>query len=73
MFQEGPDARAKTAFQEIARLTQGAYGGFDAGAAARLAALLRAAAAYAAGGRSALEALAAREAEARPLLAQMRS
>jgi hypothetical protein len=72
MFQEGADPRARRAFQETARLTQGAYGAFDAGAAARLAALLRAAAAYAAGGRSALAALAAREADARPLLAQMR-
>ena len=72
MFQEGDDRRAKRAFQEVARLTGGAYGAFDAGAAARLATLLRAAAAYAAGGREALEALASREAEARPLLAQMR-
>ena len=72
MFQEGEDKRARTAFQEVARLTGGAYGAFDAGAAARLATLLRAAAAYAAGGRAALEALAAREADVKPLLAQMR-
>jgi len=72
MFQEGDDVRARQAFQEIARLTGGAYGAFDSGAAARLATLLRAAAAYAAGGRAALEALAAREAEAAPLLEQMR-
>jgi hypothetical protein len=72
MFQEGGDSRARHVFQEIARLTGGVYGAFDAGAAARLATLLRAAAAYAAGGRPALEALAAKEAEARPLLAQMR-
>jgi hypothetical protein len=72
MFQEGGDKRARTAFQEVARLTGGAYGAFDAGAAARLATLLRAAAAYAAGGRDALAALASREADARPLLAQMR-
>ena len=71
-FHEGDDARAGATFREIARLTGGAYGRFDAGAAARLAGLLRAAAAYAAGGRRALEALAAREPEARPLLAQMR-
>ena len=71
MFQEGDDKRAQTAFQEIARLTGGAYGAFDAGAAARLATLLRAAAAYAAGGREALAAFAAREADARPLLQQM--
>ena len=55
MFQEGDDPAARRAFQEIARLTGGAYGAFDAGAAARLEALLRAAAAYAAGGRAALE------------------
>ena len=72
MFQEGGDKRATRAFQEIARLTGGAYGAFDAGAASRLATLLSAAAAYAAGGRAALEALVARESQARPLLAQMR-
>ena len=71
-FQEGDDARASAAFREVARQTGGAYGVFDAGAASRLAALLRGAAAYAAGGRRALEALAAREPELRPLLAQMR-
>ena len=43
---------ARGAFHEIARLTGGAYGAFDAGAAQRLEALLRAAAAYAAGGRA---------------------
>jgi hypothetical protein len=72
MFQEGDHPHVRQAFQEIARVTGGAYGAFDAGAAARLATLLRAAAAYAAGGRAALEALAAKEAEAKPLLAQMR-
>jgi hypothetical protein len=71
-FHEGDDPRAGAAFREIARLTGGAYGRFDSGSASRLAALLRAAAAYAAGGRRALEALAAREPEMRPLLAQMR-
>jgi hypothetical protein len=72
LFQEGADPIARRAFQEIARLTGGAYGSFDAGSAARLEALLRAAAAYAAGGRRALEALARRDAHARPLLEQMR-
>ncbi len=72
MFQEGDDRAARVAFQDIARLTGGAYGAFDAGAADRLAALLRAAAAYAAGGKGAMEALARREASVRPLLAQMR-
>jgi hypothetical protein len=72
LFQEGGDPTARRAFQEIARLTGGAYGAFDAGAAARLEALLRAAAAYAAGGRAALEAFARQDAHARPLLEQMR-
>ena len=72
MFQEGDDPAARRAFQEIARLTGGAYSAFDAGAAARLEALLRAAAAYAAGGRVALEAQAAGDAQARLLLEQMR-
>ena len=72
MFQEGHDPGARRTFGEIARLTGGAFCAFDAGASARLAALLRAAAAYAAGGHAAL----AREAEADPaarlLLSQMR-
>jgi hypothetical protein len=73
MFQEGSNAAARAAFQEIARLTGGAYAVFDHGAAARLAALLTAAAAYAAGGRPALEAQASDHASAaRLLLQQMR-
>ena len=54
MFQEGHDAVAEQAFREIARLTGGAWCRFDPGAAAQLRELLRAAAAYAAGGREAL-------------------
>ena len=72
MFQEGDDGRATSAFKEIARVTGGAYGAFNSGAAARLAALLKAAAAYAAGGRPALETLARQTPEARLLLQQMR-
>ena len=72
MFQEGGRPAARRAFQEIARLTGGAYGAFDAGAAARLEALLRAAAAYAAGGQAALASAGRADADARPLLAQMR-
>jgi hypothetical protein len=72
MFQEGQDPGAKRTFGEIARLTGGAYGAFDAGSSARLAALLRAAAAYAAGGHAALVREAAGDAEARLLLSQMR-
>ena len=46
---------AEQAFREIARLTRGAYCRFDLSAAGELAELLRAAAAYAAGGVKALE------------------
>ena len=54
MFQEGHDPICEQAFREIARLTGGAYCRFAPGAAHELAELLRAAAAYAAGGLTAL-------------------
>ena len=54
MFQEGDDSIAEQAFREITRLTHGAYCRFDPGAAHQLAELLRAVAAYAAGGVKAL-------------------
>ncbi len=74
MFQEGDDPITEQAFREIARLTRGAYCRFDPGAAHQLAELLRAAAAYAAGGMRALADLCARRQEgAVKLLAQMRS
>lgn len=56
MFQEGRDRTAERGFREIARLTGGAYAPFDASAPERLAELLAAAAAYAAGGWTALQA-----------------
>jgi hypothetical protein len=74
MFQEGDDPIAEQAFREIARLTRGAYCRFDPGAAHQLAELLRAVAAYAAGGLRALADLSARrESGAIKLLEQMRS
>ncbi len=72
MFQEGDDPSARRTFSDIARLTGGAYSAFDAGAAARLEALLRAAAAYAAGGHAALARAAEADPAARLLLSQMR-
>ena len=72
MFQEGQDPSARRTFGEIARLTGGAYSAFDAGASARLEALLRAAAAYAAGGHAALARAAEADPAARLLLSQMR-
>jgi hypothetical protein len=73
MFQEGGDSITEQAFREIARLTRGAYCRFDPGAAHQLAELLRAAAAYAAGGMRALADLSARrQAGALKLIEQMR-
>lgn len=73
MFQEGHDPVAEQAFREIARLTRGAYCRFDPGAANQLAELLRAAAAYAAGGVKALADLSARRGSgAVKLLEQLR-
>jgi hypothetical protein len=73
LFQEGADAVAERAFREIARLSHGAHCRFTPGAAHELGELLRAAAAYAAGGIKALNALSQRhDAGAVRLLAQMR-
>src|SRR5437588_12561578 len=72
MFQEGHDVIAEQAFREIARLTGGAWCRFDPGAAAQLRELLRAAAAYAAGGRQALLAMSKTGSGAAKLLGQMK-
>ena len=72
MFQEGREAAVEQAFREIARLTGGAWSRFDPGAAAQLRELLRAAAAYAAGGREALLRLSRNDAGAAILLGQMK-
>ena len=55
MFQEGEDPGAKSTFKEIASLTGGAFGHFDANSARMLADLLKAVAAFTSGGRLALE------------------
>ena len=55
VFQEGRDPIAERAFREFARVSKGAYARFDANAPKELAALLRAVAAFAAGGRAALQ------------------
>ncbi len=62
LFQEGDDPVAHRAFRHIARLTGGAHCRFDSSAPRELAELLRAVAAYAAGGVPALEAAARRSA-----------
>ena len=73
MFQEGYDPVCEQAFREIVRLTHGAYCRFAPGAADELRELLRAVAAYAAGGVKALAALQARRSSgALRLLEQLR-
>ncbi|SDU20030.1 hypothetical protein [Stappia sp. ES.058] len=73
IFQDGRDAHAEAAFREIARLTGGAHFRLDEGAADELAALLKAAAVFAAGGRAELEKLTkGGDAGARRLLAHLR-
>jgi hypothetical protein len=68
MFHEGHDSDAAQAFQEIARLTGGAYVRFDAGAPQALSELLRAAATYATSGVDGLARLTADSVQARSLL-----
>ena len=73
MFQEGYDPVSEKAFREIATLTRGAFCRFKPGAAHELSELLRAAAAYAAGGMKALADLKARHSTgATALLEQLR-
>lgn len=73
MFQEGNEPVAENAYREIARLSRGAYCRFDAGSAHQLGELLRAVAAYAAGGIKALTDLSAkRSSGAQKLLAQLK-
>ncbi len=68
MFHEGHDPDAARAFQEVARLSGGAYARFDAGAPHTLSELLRAAATYATSGVEGLTQLTASSAQACGLL-----
>ncbi|MBV6657801.1 MAG: VWA domain-containing protein [Devosiaceae bacterium] len=70
VFHEGADPRAAMAFRSMAKASGGGYFQFDERSADTLAALLRAVARYASGGRKALEAQNSREATL--LLEQMR-
>jgi hypothetical protein len=70
MFQEGTDSAAEKAFKEIATLTRGAYFKLDGASPGVLAELLQAVAAYATGGKKALEAKAGQT--ARALLQQLK-
>ncbi|WP_037545354.1 hypothetical protein [Stappia stellulata] len=73
IFQDGREPHAETAFREIARLTGGAHFRLDEGAPEELAALLKAAAVFATGGRPELEKLTrGGDAGAKRLLAHLR-
>lgn len=74
MFHEGGDRGAEAAFRQVATLTGGACCRFDAGSPGQLRELLRAVAAYAAGGVRALQDLSLREGspEVRLLAGQVR-
>jgi hypothetical protein len=67
---EHPPQTVESVFRELTRLTDGAYGKFNAGAAKKLGELLRAVAAFAVGGKKALADL--RTEGARKLLSQMK-
>ena len=69
IFQEGRDAQVEAGFRDFARLSKGAYARFDASAPQELAALLKAVAAYASGGRDMLKLQGSGQAKA--LLAQL--
>lgn len=71
LFHEGGEPRAARTFQEIARLTRGAYCRFDAGSARQLRELLAAVAVYAAGGRPALQDFSRRAGGAALMLAHL--
>ncbi len=69
IFQEGRDPSVKNCFQQMAKLSKGAYASFDEASAAELVDLLCAAATYASGGFSALQRL--QSSAARQLLLQL--
>lgn len=73
VFHEIGDRRARPAFEQVAKLSGGAYCPFDSASAARLSELLRAVAVYATGGQAALEDYGKRQPEAvRLLTSQLR-
>ncbi|HUH37502.1 MAG TPA: VWA domain-containing protein, partial [Spongiibacteraceae bacterium] len=69
IFQEGDDPAVTQCFQQMARLSRGAWARFDASSAHTLRALLEAVATYASGGADALQKLSG--SAARDLLAQL--
>lgn len=72
MFQEGSDPRVKSAYQQMAELSGGAYSPFNLQSAGELRDLLSAVAVFAAGGKSALKRLTRRSAPAALLTQQLK-
>lgn len=70
IFHEGGEPTAARTFQQIVKLTNGAYCAFDSSSAKQLRDLLSAVAVYAAGGRKALESYSRRSSENVALLTQ---
>lgn len=75
VFHEGGNPAVRRAFEQVARLSGGAYCAFDMGSAGQLRELLRAVAVYAAGGRKALLEFGGRNdsAQVRLLTSQLRA
>lgn len=73
MFHEGANPVAGFALREIARLANGVYCRFDSGSANALRDLLRAVAAYAAGGLPALQAMQSQSEHVKLIARQLRS
>ena len=73
MFQEDHDPGVRSAFQQMAHLSGGAYAPFNLSSASELKELLAAVAVYAAGGRAALEHFEKRKSAAALLTSQLRN
>lgn len=71
VFQEGNDANAERALRQVANLSQGAYCRLDADSADLLKELLRAVAAYVAGGASEARRLSTRHPQTQELLSKL--
>lgn len=73
MFQEGSNSRVKSAYQQMAQLSGGAYSPFNLQSATELKDLLAAVAVFAAGGKSALKRLTALSPPAALLTQQLKN
>ncbi|MGB1191102.1 MAG: VWA domain-containing protein, partial [Pseudomonadales bacterium] len=71
IFQEGQDPAVTRTFKTMAKLSGGAFAPFNLNSSSQLKRLLAGVAAYATGGRSALDALARQQSELKVLLQQL--